>query len=100
MKDFMLSNYRNSINPFEDYDAWLANEIALGSKSNEIVASITANIDETLSEEKQLQLIEQAVDDFIAIDGLHQYRKVVKGEEFTPLPYKEFEEQKEEVKSS
>ena len=96
MKDFMLSNYRNSINPFEDYDSWLANEIVLHSKSNEIVADITANIDETLPEEKQLELIEEAIDEFIKADGLHQYRKVIKGEEFVPLPYKEYQSESDE----
>lgn len=96
MKDFMLSNYRNSINPFEDYDAWLANEIALQSKSNEIVANITANVDETLPEEKQLTLIEEAIDEFIKADDLHQYRKVVKGEPFVPLPYKEYQSESDE----
>lgn len=75
-KDFMLTTFDNSFNPFEDFDRWFKEDLRLGHKCCEML-SINANTSNTIGEERNNEIIIDAMND-ICRRYPTIYRKVTK----------------------
>lgn len=77
-KDFMLTTFDNSFNPFTEFDAWFKEDHRLGHNCCEILAIESAVSDvssEELREQDTLKAIDRIVDRLPMI-----YRKVEKSD--------------------
>ena len=75
--DVMLSTVDNPYDPFTEYDKWYVFDTAKGYDTCGLLARLAQTSSE-FTEEKQLQEIEQAIDDFLLIDPIGLYVKKVK----------------------
>lgn len=76
-KDVMLTTTDNPYDPFDDFDRWLAFDTEKGYNTCGLVARISKSSSE-FSDSMQVDEIEKAIDDFIEIDPLNRFVKVVK----------------------
>lgn len=77
MKVSMLTTYDNPHSPFDDYDAWLAFDMAAGHNTSGLLARI-AKVSYEISEKDFDLAIEQAIDEIVRenVSGIH--RKVTR----------------------
>ena len=76
-RDVMLTTVDNPFDPFEDFDLWLSYDIEKGYDTCGLVARLTQTSSE-FSEDRQMADIESAIDEFLAVDPIQHYKKVVK----------------------
>lgn len=75
-KDFMLTTFDNPFNPFTDFDRWFKEDLRLNHHCCELL-SLNANTSNAFSDEKNDQIIIEAIDD-ICRRSPTLYRKVTK----------------------
>lgn len=73
----MLSTVDNPYDPFDDFDHWYTYDLEKGYNTCGLLARISETCSE-FPEAMQHQQIEQAIDDFIALDCLKLFTKVVR----------------------
>ena len=73
-KDFMLTTFDNSFNPFTDFDRWFKEDLRLGHHCCELL-SLNANTSNMISDERNKEIINEAIDD-ICRRSPTIYRKV------------------------
>lgn len=71
-----LTTFDNPFNPIDDYDKWLAYDIAHGYNTSNYLANV-AKTSELLSEEENENEIEFAIDEIVKVDPTF-YKKVTK----------------------
>ena len=73
MQDVMLTTFDNPFNPFDNYDAWRAYDIASGHHTEAYLARVVVLSPDT-SEVDQELAIEEAIDSIIKenVTGLHR----------------------------
>lgn len=76
-RDVMLTTVDNPFNPFEEFDLWFAYDIEKGYDTCGLVARLTQTSSE-FSEDRQMADIESAIDEFLVVDPIQHYKKVVK----------------------
>ena len=76
-RDVMLTTVDKPFDPFEDFDLWLSYDIEKGYDTCGLVARLTQTSSE-FSEDRQMADIESAIDEFLAVDPIQHYKKVVK----------------------
>ena len=72
-----ITTIDNPFNPFEDFTSWYNYDCEKGYYTCSKLARI-ANVDEFLTSEQEIEVIESAIERLIEIDPLDIYRKVVK----------------------
>lgn len=72
---YLITTLDNPINPFEDFTAWYLEDQRLGYHSWEKVSRFMSE-SPNLTHQEELDNIEKAIDELIAIDFLGIYRKV------------------------
>lgn len=73
--EHMLTTVDNPFNPFVDFDAWYAYDIAAGYYTTDFLARIVRTSDD-LSEPDQSDAIEQAINEIIEENVSGIYKKV------------------------
>ena len=76
-REVMLSTIDNPYNPFDDFDKWYAYDIEHGYNSCGLLARIAPTSDE-LPENFVAEFIEDSIDNFLSLDCLHLFVKVVR----------------------
>ena len=79
MAKTMLSTIDNPFNPFDDYSAWYAYDIASGYHTSEFIARIVRSSDQLSDADYELA-IEQAVDECVEQNVLGNFIKITKEE--------------------
>ena len=72
-----ITTIDNPFDPFDQFDDWYAYDIGKGYNTCERVARLCVSSDE-LSQDQQNKDFEQAIDDFINLDVLGIYKKVIR----------------------
>ena len=75
--DYMLTTLDNPWNPFTQFDAWFAFDLAHGYDTCGTLARFAATGNE-LTEEENSKIISQAMDDIINVDPFCRWIKVSK----------------------
>lgn len=71
----MLSTIDNPFNPFDDYEAWLAYDLALGYDTSGFLGRI-ATLSDDLSDSDQVMALESAIDEIVRENVTGTYIKV------------------------
>lgn len=79
----MLSTIDNPYNPFTQWDEWLAFDNWHGYHTNEYLARV-AIVSNSFTDEKNIRLSREAIDNIVKTDPLGIYIKVY--EDTTPVP--------------
>lgn len=77
MKAVMLTTIDNPYNPFDDYDNWYAFDFQKGYHTPEYLARVCVTSSE-LSEARQQEAINDAIDSILTLNVLGIYKKVTK----------------------
>lgn len=81
LQDVFLTTFDNPFNPFTRFKEWLSFDLQKGYNCCGKVARISGNIRE-MSERKQLQIVNESINEIIRLDPTSNYRKVFKDSEF------------------
>ena len=81
MKVALLTTSDNPYNPFEDFDRWFKYDTEKGYYSCALLSRF-ARTSQGLSDEENLAVIEDAIDDIVKHDFRKIYKKVVADEDF------------------
>lgn len=73
----MLTTVDNPFNPFDDYSAWLAYDLALGYDTSGFLGRI-ATVSDDLSDSDRQAALESAIDEIVRENVTGTYRKVTK----------------------
>lgn len=76
----MLTTIDNPFDPFEQFDEWMAFDVARGYNTCAYLARIAKTSDELSPQDEDLA-IDKAMDEIVALNILGIYRKVYKDEE-------------------
>jgi len=79
MSDVMLTTTDNPFDPFTEYDRWYAWDASAGYHTPEYLARIVRSSDD-LTEDLQLQAIDDAIDEIVEYNLLGKYKKVYSNE--------------------
>ena len=71
----MLTTVDNPFNPFDDYEAWLAYDLALGYDTSGFLGRI-ATLSDDLSDSDQVMALESAIDEIVRENVTGTYIKV------------------------
>lgn len=74
-KEFMLTTYDNPYNPFTDFENWFLFDVGKGYNTCGTLARI-ADLGESIDEDMEKSILDDAMDELIKIDPLNLYRKV------------------------
>lgn len=80
MTDVMLTTIDNPYDPFDNWDDWYAYDEAKGYCSSGYVARI-AKLSDELSDSEQDSLINDAIDEIVAMNPSGLYKKVQKSDD-------------------
>lgn len=76
-RDVMLTTTDNPYDPFDDFDKWLSYDIEKGYNTCGLLALISKSSSE-LSDSMQVDEIEESIDNFIELDPLNRFVKVIR----------------------
>ena len=77
----MLTTIDNPFDPFEDFTSWFCFDASKGYNSCGILARILDTLDvefDELTEREESEVIEQAIDSWININPLGNYKKFIR----------------------
>lgn len=80
-KLFMLTTKDNPFDPFEDFTSWFCYDVSKGYNSCGKLARILDTLDvefDELTEKEESAVIEQAIDSWVSINPLGNYKKFTK----------------------
>ena len=75
MRDCILTTVDNPYNPFDNYDEWLAYDIAKGYNTNGYLARV-AMVTDSLGEDMEDSMIEQAMQEIVDMHNGQIYKIV------------------------
>lgn len=79
MADVCLTTVDNPFSPFSQWENWFDFDVSKGYNTCSLLARIARSSDE-LSDAEEEQIVEDAIDEIVAINALGLYKKVKRGD--------------------
>jgi hypothetical protein len=81
IKDCKLTTFDNPFDPFDEFDSWNAFDVEKGYNCACYLARV-ANITEDMTQKEEALEIERAIDEIVALNPLHIFKKVSRDYEY------------------